>query len=69
MKTKIFPIFLIVTFSIIFLVFLGSFLIFYNTVTFKTKKWGIQTQKLRGNILKKLNEIFSGTRKFDLFEL
>ena len=38
--------------SIIFVVFLGSFLIFYNTVTPKTKKWGIQTQKLRGNILK-----------------
>ena len=48
--------------SIIFLVFLGSFLIFYNTVTFKTKKWGIQTQKLRGNILKKLNEIFSSIK-------
>lgn len=48
--------------SIIFFVFLISFLIFYKTVTSKTKKWGIETQKLRGNILKKLNEIFSSIK-------
>jgi ATP-binding cassette, subfamily B, bacterial PglK len=48
--------------SVIFFVFLISFLIFYKTVTSKTKKWGIETQKLRGNILKKLNEIFSSIK-------
>ena len=44
--------------SIILFIFFGSFLIFYNTVTIRAKKWGVQTQNLRGNILKKLNEIF-----------
>lgn len=48
--------------SVIFFVFLLSFLIFYKTVTQKTKEWGLQTQKLRGNILKKLNEIFSSIK-------
>ncbi len=48
--------------SIIFFVFLIAFLIFYNTVTLKSKIWGIETQKLRGNILKKLNEIFSSIK-------
>ena len=48
--------------SVIFLVFFISFLIFYYTVTPNTIKWGIETQKLRGNILKKLNEIFSSIK-------
>ena len=48
--------------SIIFFVFFGSFLFFYNTVTIRAKTWGLQTQKLRGNILKKLNEIFSSIK-------
>ena len=38
--------------SIILFIFFGSFLIFYNTVTIRAKKWGVQTQNLRGNILK-----------------
>ena len=41
--------------SIIFLVFLTSFVFFYKTVTQRTKKWGLEIQKLR-NILKKLNK-------------
>jgi len=48
--------------SVIFLVFFISFLIFYYTVTSKTRKWGTETQNLRGNILKKLNEIFSSIK-------
>ena len=48
--------------SVIFLVFFISFLIFYYTVTSKTKKWGTETQNLRGDILKKLNEIFSSIK-------
>ena len=48
--------------SVIFLVFFISFLIFYFTVTSKTKKWGTETQNLRGDILKKLNEIFSSIK-------
>ena len=47
---------------IILFIFFGSFLIFYNTVTIRAKKWGVQTQNLRGNILKKLNEIFSSIK-------
>jgi ABC-type bacteriocin/lantibiotic exporter with double-glycine peptidase domain len=48
--------------TIIFLVFFISFFIFYYVVTPKTKKWGQETLKLRGNILKKLNEIFSSIK-------
>ncbi len=48
--------------TIIFLVFFVSFFIFYYVVTPKTKKWGLETQRLRGNILKKLNEIFSSIK-------
>ena len=48
--------------SIIFLVFLTSFVFFYKTVTQRTKKWGLEIQKLRGNILKKLNEIFTSIK-------
>jgi len=47
---------------VIFFALLVSFLIFYKTITLKTKKWGLQSQKLRGNILKKLNEIFSSIK-------
>ena len=48
--------------TIIFLVFFVSFFIFYFVVTPKTKKWGLETLRLRGNILKKLNEIFSSIK-------
>tara|TARA_B100000989_G_C19526278_1_gene467025 strand:+ start:1567 stop:3291 length:1725 start_codon:yes stop_codon:yes gene_type:complete len=47
---------------VIFLVFFASFIFFYKTITPKTKKWGKQTQKLRGSILKRLNEIFSSIK-------
>ena len=48
--------------SVIFLIFFISFLIFYYTIISKSRKWGTETQKLRGNILKKLNEIFSSIK-------
>lgn len=48
--------------SVILVVFLSSFVLFYITVTQKVKKWGLEIQRLRGNILKKLNEIFTSIK-------
>jgi ATP-binding cassette, subfamily B, bacterial PglK len=47
---------------ILFILFFISFFIFNYIVSPRAKKWGIKSQELRGNILKKLNEMFSSIK-------